>query len=82
MLQVCKKDSLQRGVVRRLSKRGVRMGSLNFFMMAAEIKGEDGQTLFEFLHMEILSHFMETHGKDAKVYRISYRLFTCRFYLQ
>ena len=33
----------------------------------AEIKGEVGQTLFEFLHMQLLSHFMEIHGSDAKV---------------
>ncbi len=33
----------------------------------AEIKGEVAQTLFEFLHMGLLSYYTTAHGKDAKV---------------
>ena len=43
------------------------MGVFSLQAMSAEIKGEVGQTLFEFLHMELLSYFMEAHSKDEKV---------------
>ena len=42
------------------------LNSVGVAVRMSEIKGEVSQAVFEFLHMEILLHFMAKHGEDAK----------------
>ena len=39
-------------------------------MSEVKVQGEVSQTLFEYLHMEILSHLIESYGNEKKVGKI------------
>jgi hypothetical protein len=41
------------------------------FKMAAEIKAEVGQTLFELVHMEMLSYLIASSENEQRVNRLS-----------
>ena len=49
-------------------------------MSEVKVQGEVSQTLFEYLHMEILSHLIESYGNEKKVGKILHsvlpRIFT------